>query len=191
MSNILDNNPHRNDRLSIEIIADAPLPELHWYDSIQRAAAAALDYRGFAFGEVGIRITNDNEIRLINRVHLGHDYETDVISFGYFADAPRIEGELAVSLETAQRAAEELAWPAEHELLLYVVHGTLHLTGMDDQAPQGRRSMRAAEIGVMRKLGIEMTDAVGPDAVDAHAGESNSHEPDSGQATTDRSEVKK
>lgn len=173
MSNTLDNNPHSHDRLSIEIIADDPLPESHWNDSIRRAAAAALVHRGFAVGEVGIRITNDEKIRIINRVHLGHDYETDVISFGYTAEAPRIEGELAVSLDTARRTAEALAWSIEHELLLYVVHGTLHLTGMDDQDPQSRRMMRDAEVAVMRTLGIDMVDSVGPDAAQSipHASE--------------------
>ncbi len=67
---------------------------------------------------------------------------------------PRIEGELIVSVETASRRASELGWDADHELLLYIVHGVLHLTGMDDHAPGDRGEMRAAEEKIMTQLGI-------------------------------------
>ena len=144
--------------LEIEVLIDSlvdPSPDL---DSLKRAATLAAtlaaQWRGFSSGEIGIRVTDDATIHQINRKHLGHDYPTDVISFGYQADAPRIEGELIVSVETASRRASELGWDADHELLLYIVHGVLHLTGMDDHAPGDRGEMRAAEEKIMTQLGI-------------------------------------
>ncbi len=140
--------------LEIEVLIDSsvdPSPDL---TSIEQAATSAAQWRGFGTGEIGIRVTDDATIHQINRKHLGHDYPTDVISFGYHADAPRIEGELIVSVDTASRRASELGWNADHELLLYIVHGVLHLTGMDDHSPDDRSAMRMAEEGVMLKLGV-------------------------------------
>ncbi len=144
--------------LEIEVLIDSlvdPSPDL---DSLKRAATLAAtlaaQWRGFSSGEIGIRVTDDATIHQINRKHLGHDYPTDVISFGYHADAPQIEGELIVSVDTARRRASELGWNADHELLLYIVHGVLHLTGMDDHAADDRSAMRMAEEGVMLELGV-------------------------------------
>ena len=60
----------------------------------------------------------------------------------------------------------ELNWIAANELILYVVHGTLHLCGMDDQQPEARIEMRQAEMSVMQKLGIAMVDRHAVDPVE-------------------------
>ena len=130
-------------------VADVDLP------SLRRAAAAAAKYRGYDDGEIGIRVTGDAAIGRINRQHLGHDYPTDVISFSYRNDPPSLEGELVVSLDTATRRAAELGWSAANELVLYVVHGTLHITGMDDRRADERAEMRQAEQEIMIGLGVD------------------------------------
>lgn len=151
--------------LDIEALIDSSVDPSTHLDAIKRGAALAAQSRGFSCGEIGIRLTDDATIHQINRKHLGHDYPTDVISFGYHADAPRIDGELIVSVDTARRRASELGWNADHELLLYVVHGVLHLTGMDDHAPNDRREMRAAEVEIMMQLGITAIVKYGADSV--------------------------
>ncbi|TWT83964.1 Endoribonuclease YbeY [Planctomycetes bacterium CA13] len=166
MSNTLDNNPpnHSSEsELSVEVIADDPLPASCSVGRIRVAVQQAAAHRGYRQGEIGVRVTNDVAIREINRRHLDHDYETDVISFAYLAEPPRIEGELVVSIETASRFADQLSWSLEYELLLYVVHGTLHITEMDDQTPRERQEMRVAEREVMRKLGVDVAVQFGPD----------------------------
>lgn len=100
---------------------------------------------GFHEGEVGIVIVDDSTIHQINRDHLQHDYPTDVISFVFTAEDGELEGEVIVSTDTALREASEGGWAAEDELLLYVIHGMLHLVGMDDIEPHLRREMRIAE----------------------------------------------
>ncbi|TWU37012.1 rRNA maturation RNase YbeY [Novipirellula artificiosorum] len=172
MSNTLVNNlPNEGDRqpaesLLIEILADDPLPapwsEAEWDVKLRTAIEHALAHRKYRCGEIGVRITEDSVIREINRRHLDHDYETDVISFGYLADPPQIAGELVVSIETARRSAAEAGWPLANELLLYVVHGTLHITGMEDQDPCSRAEMRIAERDVLRQLGIEDAEKYAP-----------------------------
>lgn len=105
-------------------------------------------------GEVSVAIVDDQRIRQLNARYLGHDYPTDVLSFTLEASPGYVEGEIVCSAQTAQRVAERLACPAEHELLLYVVHGALHLAGYDDQTPEGRRAMRAREQEILAALGL-------------------------------------
>lgn len=104
----------------------------------------ALDH-GFQAGEVGIVIVDDRAIHKINREHLQHDYPTDVISFVFLAEQGELEGEILVSADTAIREAREGGWVAGDELLLYVIHGMLHLVGLDDVQPALRQQMRIAE----------------------------------------------
>ncbi len=131
--------------------AVSPLSE----NSARDAVLAAAEFCGFDRGVIGIRITSDAEIHRINLAHLGHDYPTDVISFSYRCESPWIEGELVASCETAVRCAKELGWSAANELLLYIVHGTLHIAGMDDQSDEERDAMRDAERIVLTGLGVD------------------------------------
>jgi|JI9StandDraft_1071089.scaffolds.fasta_scaffold00062_30 probable rRNA maturation factor len=99
----------------------------------------------FQIGEVGIVVVDDPTIHQINRDHLQHDYPTDVISFVFTAEDGELEGEVIVSTDTAIREASDGGWSPQDELLLYVIHGMLHLVGMDDVEPHLRKLMRAAE----------------------------------------------
>ena len=129
---------------------------------IERAAIAAAAFRGYLRGEIGVRVTDDATIRELNRTHLGHDYATDVISFGYQADDDYLSGELVVSADTAAQLANP-DWPAAAELLLYVVHGTLHIAGMDDHDKADRILMRQAEQSIMTDLGFDNIQQHGAD----------------------------
>ena len=66
----------------------------------------------------------------------------------------RVEGELIVSADTAQRNASEYGWPAADELLLYVIHGALHLVGYGDHCAAESSEMRAAEARHLQRLGV-------------------------------------
>ena len=97
---------------------------------------------GVRQGSVSVAVVNDPTIHELNRRYLEHDYPTDVLSFLLERDGASLDGEVVVSADTARRTAERLGWPAEHELLLYIVHGTLHLVGYDDLDPQSKAGMR-------------------------------------------------
>lgn len=166
MSNTLDNNLPDCDSTSdpdepepsgpaIEISIDDTVRCDVPIDRLIKAARAASRIRGFSSGEIGIRVTDDPTIRQLNAKHLNHDHETDVISFAYECHGESISGELVVSTDTAARRATELGWMVAGELLLYVVHGVLHITGMDDQTPQQRQQMRQVEQQVMLGLGVD------------------------------------
>ena len=193
MSNIPDNNQldrydvaiNTDGDIRVEIMTDHQVTSPINTHLVRAAVVAAANERGFRQGNLGVRITDDETIRRINSDHLGHDYATDVISFDYDSAEPTIEGEMVVSVETAACRAAELGWPTEHELALYVVHGTLHITGLDDCNDADRAIMRAAEQRVMIRLGIEQITRFGPDSscdVDSGLGSAEfEHQPDHGQ----------
>ena len=155
--------------IEVELIVDEDIAVSVDTTRIQQAVQLACESRGFLQGTIGVRVATDASIRVLNAKHLGHDYATDVISFGYVADQPEIEGELVVSIDTAVSQASEIGWPADYELLLYIVHGTLHITGMDDHDDDDRAAMREAEAVVMTGLGVDQISRFGADQVVADA----------------------
>jgi probable rRNA maturation factor len=141
----------------------APLHDIEISDEQQLTVASApliavakqifTDF-GFTKSELSIALVDDANIRRLNNQYLQHDYETDVISFVIDATEHAIVGQLIVSTETAQRVAQQIGAPMEHELMLYVVHGTLHLVGLDDTDEVSREKMRAAEADYLGRFDI-------------------------------------
>ncbi len=93
----------------------------------------------------------------VNRDWLGHDYETDVVSFGLDDDARAqgaLDGEVYVDLDTAAERAPEFGASFEAEALRYVAHGVLHIAGHDDATDDQRAAMRALEDRALAAAGI-------------------------------------
>lgn len=107
--------------------------------------------------EISIAVVDDPAIRIINRQYLNHDYETDVISFVLDFDETnsRLTGQLVVSTDTANNMANQIGGTMEDELLLYVVHGTLHLVGFDDKDIESASEMRERERHYLALNGVE------------------------------------
>lgn len=95
-------------------------------------------------------ITNNEELRRLNREFLGHDYATDVLSFP--ASDQDSLGELAISVERAREQARELGHTTEDEIQVLLLHGLLHLLGMDHETDRGQ--MKRAENQWRKKLGL-------------------------------------
>ncbi|MBQ7182214.1 MAG: rRNA maturation RNase YbeY [Bacteroidaceae bacterium] len=87
---------------------------------------------------------NDERIMTVNRKFLQHDYYTDIITFDY-SEGPVISGDLFISLDTVSSNAEELGLPYRQELHRVIIHGILHLCGINDKGPGEREIMEAAE----------------------------------------------
>lgn len=136
--------------VAVALAVDAPL-EVDRLASGVRAALAGSPYR---CGAVSVAIVDDAAIHELNRQFLDHDYATDVLSFPLTDAPPRVEGEIVASLDTARRCAAEVGWEPADELLLYVVHGALHLGGFRDHLPDDARAMRQAERRVLAQLGV-------------------------------------
>lgn len=123
---------------------------------LQAAVRAVFHDSPYHLGTVSIAVVDDPTIHEINRQYLQHDYPTDVLSFVLEERASYLEGELVVSTDTASRNATEYDWPAKDELLLYVIHGALHLVGYRDKQPEEIAEMRSAEARHLQKLGINL-----------------------------------
>ena len=95
-------------------------------------------------GEINYIFCNDEEILATNRQYLQHDYYTDIITFDYSAGAV-LAGDLYISLDTVRTNAEMLGKNYDAELHRVLVHGVLHLVGINDKGPGEREIMEAAE----------------------------------------------
>ncbi|MGD9127138.1 MAG: rRNA maturation RNase YbeY [Planctomycetia bacterium] len=105
--------------------------------------------------EISVAIVDDPTIHELNREYLGHDHPTDVLSFVFEYEDGFLDGQIIVGGETAAREATHFGWNGQDELLLYIVHGTLHLVGYDDLTDDARAAMREAERTVLAQFGLE------------------------------------
>ena len=95
-------------------------------------------------GEVGYLFCDDEKILEVNRDYLQHDYYTDIITFDY-DEGDQINGDLVISLDTVRTNAELFGKTYEEELHRVIIHGILHLCGINDKGPGEREIMEAAE----------------------------------------------
>ena len=107
--------------------------------------------------EISVAVVDDSTIRQLNQKYLQHDYETDVISFvlDWNETAGTLLGQLIVSTDTAATLAQDVGSTMQEELLLYVIHGMLHLVGYDDKQPAAAIEMRAAEKEYLSRFNIQ------------------------------------
>ena len=87
---------------------------------------------------------DDEYILQTNREFLGHDYYTDIITFDY-TNSRHIAGDMVISLDTVRTNAEGLGTPYETELMRVMIHGVLHLCGINDKGPGEREIMELHE----------------------------------------------
>lgn len=106
-----------------------------------RKVAACYDKK---VGEIGYLFVNDDKILEVNNQYLGHDYYTDIITFDY-TEGKTISGDLYISLDTVFTNAEKFRRPYNEELHRVIIHGILHLCGINDKGPGEREIMEAAE----------------------------------------------
>lgn len=106
--------------------------------------------------ELGVVVTTDDEVHTLNREYLGHDYQTDVISFGMEEEEPGsifitpderppYLGDVVISYDRAADQGPEYGHTAEQEVATLLVHGLLHLLGWDDMDEESRIRMHARQ----------------------------------------------
>ncbi len=99
---------------------------------------------GRTLGDVSYLFCNDEHILEVNRQFLQHDYYTDIITFDY-DEGDTLNGDLVISLDTVRSNAEGLGKSYDEELHRVIIHGVLHLCGLNDKGPGERELMEAAE----------------------------------------------
>lgn len=119
------------------------MPKIRKRETSAWIKAVAESY-GKKVGEVGYMFVSDEKILEVNREYLGHDYYTDVITFDY-DEEDTVSGDIVISLDTVRSNAELFGKSYEEELHRVIIHGILHLCGINDKGPGEREIMEAAE----------------------------------------------
>tara|TARA_Y100000814_G_scaffold63783_1_gene39647 strand:- start:85 stop:531 length:447 start_codon:yes stop_codon:yes gene_type:complete len=124
-------------------------------DRIEQAVKQVVEEAGIVTGDVSVAVVDDRTIHELNIQYLNHDYPTDVLSFVLEYAEEHLEGEIVVSVDTAVDLAKDYGWDWQNELLLYVIHGSLHLVGYDDKNPEAKVGMQEAERRHLKSFGIK------------------------------------
>ena len=123
-------------------------------EQIRTWVKAVADSYGKKTGDISYIFCSDEKILEVNRQYLQHDYYTDIITFDYTSGS-KIAGDLFISLDTVRTNAEQFAASYEEELHRTIIHGILHLCGINDKGPGEREIMEAAEnraLDLLREL---------------------------------------
>ena len=99
---------------------------------------------GKEVGEIAYIFCDDEKILEVNQQYLNHDYYTDIITFDY-TEGNVLNGDLFISLDTVRTNAEQRQISYREELDRVIIHGILHLCGINDKGPGERQLMEAAE----------------------------------------------
>ncbi len=114
---------------------------------------------GRKVGEIGYMFVDDERILEVNREYLGHDYYTDIITFDY-DEGEVINGDLVISVDTVRSNAAKYGKSSAEELHRVIIHGVLHLCGINDKGPGEREIMEAEEdkaLALLRSMTLSDT----------------------------------
>ncbi len=118
-------------------------PQLDW-ERIESWIRAVVKSHGYRQGQLTYIFCDDQRILEVNRSFLGHDYYTDIITFDYTRGLT-VSGDMYISLDTVRSNAELVGATYDAELLRVIIHGVLHLCGINDKGPGEREIMERNE----------------------------------------------
>jgi len=130
------------------------------FQALKAAANAVLAEEGVREAKITLAFVNYPHIHRLNKQFLDHDEPTDVLTFPYTEPgSKKLEGEVVIGYEIAAENASDRSIPVQQELILYVIHGCLHLCGCDDKTAKAAKAMREKEREYLKKLGLpDVTD---------------------------------
>jgi probable rRNA maturation factor len=132
-------------------------------ERLREAVRRVLSDHGKTKGSISLAVVDDATIHDVNLRFLSHDEPTDVVTFVLDEDGESIDGEIVLGADVARRVAADLKVPPGDELLLYVIHGSLHLVGYDDLEPEPRAAMRRAERKYLEAFGLRLPEPAPPE----------------------------
>lgn len=143
--------------------AGAPFPggDPPWAGALERFCVLAMDALGFDDWDLSVLAAGDAELRELNREYRGKDEPTDVLSFecgeraaeeGAVPPSRFVAGDIAVSMESMAANAAAFGVPPAEELKRLLVHGILHLAGMDHASNEPGEPMLARQEGLLKEL---------------------------------------
>ena len=102
-------------------------------------------------GDISYLFCNDEKILEINRQYLNHDFYTDIITFDY-SEGDIISGDIFISLDTVLSNSQMYKTDYKEELYRVIIHGILHLCGLEDKQEEDSKNMREAENSAIRQI---------------------------------------
>lgn len=135
------------------------MPPIRRRDTSTWIKAVAATY-GKKIGSIAYIFCNDDKILEVNKQYLQHDYYTDIITFDYCEDEllmghkDTLSGDLFISLDTVRSNAIQQGTTYEEELHRVIIHGVLHLIGINDKGPGEREIMETAENKALEMKGL-------------------------------------
>ncbi len=137
--------------VNINFIAqDVELPDFdqetvsNWIESVARSFDKSVGSLTYIF-------CNDARILEVNNQFLKHDYYTDIITFDY-SRPRRISGDMFISLDTVKSNADLFGREYHNELMRVIIHGVLHLCGVNDKGEGEREVMEKFEDNALTLL---------------------------------------
>lgn len=141
-------------------------------DTVKKAVKTSFDYLDFGSRfEVSVMFTDDEEIRVLNKLHRNIDRATDVLSFPMFEyddsgriieeyadfnkDGEMLLGDIVISLERAEQQAKEYGHSFLRELGFLTVHSMLHLFGYDHMTKEDEEEMFSLQNEILSGMGLE------------------------------------
>ncbi|MDQ7040029.1 MAG: rRNA maturation RNase YbeY [Rhodothermus sp.] len=121
---------------------------------LRRLVQIVLDSEQAHLRYLSLVLADHATVRALNRAYLGHDYDTDVLSFPLTEEPGVVAGEIYVDLDMAAERHAEFGATFTQEACRYVVHGLLHLLGYDDTTPETRARMHQREDHYLKAVGL-------------------------------------
>jgi rRNA maturation RNase YbeY len=123
--------------------------------AIKQWISATINKFGKKTGNITCIFCSDKEILHMNNRYMNHDYYTDIITFDY-SENDIISGDLFISFDTVKSNSKEFDTKFKHELYRVIIHGILHLCGLNDESPEQRAVMRHNEDEALKSLLLEL-----------------------------------
>jgi probable rRNA maturation factor len=130
--------------LNIKIFYDGVEYRLRSWGRIKNLVEKVITKENRVSGDLNFIMTNDKTLKEMNFRYLKHNYNTDVISFGW-GEGKTVEGEIYISVDTVKRNAHNYKVSYINEFVRVIIHGTLHLCGYNDVSPTDKIEMRRME----------------------------------------------
>ena len=124
-------------------VVNTEMPPIHQKNVSEWVRQVAATYQRH-IGDINFIFVDDEEILRVNREYIGHDYYTDHIGFDY-SQGSTISGDIYIGVDTVRTNSEKIGCDYNDELHRVIIHGVLHLCGIDDKGPGERAIMEAEE----------------------------------------------